>query len=253
MTPRMLAWGAFGAVAVLARWRFWPWPAPGEAPTLDLIAVYDPTLYWAFWLWGWAWSAAGVGVGGSFALSAWDVWGPRGGPVAVRGTLPKWPLSGREAEPAIVIGEQHHPVDPVEIERPTWLTVPAAGLFTGTAVFGATGSGKTAACMRPFVAQLFSWQAADPDKRASGLVLEVKGDFCHKYGSMIANIIPYGPIVFRKACYYNVIRRILAVFTGSLLCRYVPYCTIVYPSICDTQVGRTACANNPLRPPSWRE
>ena len=179
MTPRSLAWAAFGAVAVLARWRFWPWPAPGETPALDLVAVYDPALYWAFWLWGWAWPAAGVGVAGSFALSAWDVWGPRGSPAAVRGTLPKWPLSGREAEPAIVIGEQHHPVDPVEIERPTWLTVPAAGLFTGTAVFGATGSGKTAACMRPFVAQLFSWQAADPDKRASGLVLEVKGDFCH--------------------------------------------------------------------------
>ena len=158
MTPRALAWAAFGAVAVLARWRFWPWPAPGEAPALDLVAVYDPALYWAFWLWGWAWPAAGVGVAGSFALSAWDVWGPRGSPAAVRGTLPKWPLNGREAEPAIVIGEQHHPVDPVEVERPTWLTVPAAGLFTGTAIFGATGSGKTAACMRPFVAQLFSWQ-----------------------------------------------------------------------------------------------
>ena len=25
MTPRALAWAAFGAVAVLARWRFWPW------------------------------------------------------------------------------------------------------------------------------------------------------------------------------------------------------------------------------------
>ena len=77
--------------------------------------------------------------------------------------------------------------------------------------------------------------------------------FDNKYGSMIANIVPCGPIVFRKACYYNVIRRIRAVFTGSLLCRYVPYCTIVYPSICDTQVGYTACVNDPLRPPSWHE
>ena len=73
-----------------------------------------------------------------------------------------------------------------------------------------------------------------------------------KYGSMIATIVPCGPVVFRKACYYNVIRRIRAVFTGSLLCRYVPYCTIVYPSICDTQVGYTTCVNDPLRPPSWR-
>ena len=73
-----------------------------------------------------------------------------------------------------------------------------------------------------------------------------------KYGSMIATIVPCGPVIFRKACYYNVIRRIRAVFTGSLLCRYVPYCTMVYPSICDTQVGFTTCANDPLRPPSWR-
>ena len=73
-----------------------------------------------------------------------------------------------------------------------------------------------------------------------------------KYGSMIANIVPCGPIVFCKACCDNVIRRIRAVFTGSLLCRDVPYCTIVYSSICDTQVGLTTCANDPLRPPSWR-
>ena len=108
------------------------------------------------------------------------MWGPRGSPAAVRGALPRWPLTGQEPEPAVVVGEQHHAVSPVEVERPTWLTVPAAGLFTGTAIFGATGSGKTAACMRPFAAQLFGWQAHDPEKRASGLVLEVKGDFCHQ-------------------------------------------------------------------------
>ena len=82
---------------------------------------------------------------------------------------------------------------------------------------------------------------------------ETRRYFPLKYGSIIEQRVPCGPIVFRKACYYNVIRRIPAVFTGSLLCRFVPYCTIVYPSICDTQVGYTACANDPLRPPSWRE
>ena len=180
MRARWLAWAAFGSVAALARWRYRPWPEAGEVPALDLIAVYDPALYWAFWLWNWAWPAAAVGVAGSFALAVWDVWGPRSGGGAVRGRLPRWPLDGGEDEPAIVVGEQHHPVDPVEVERPQWLTVPAAGLFTGTVIFGATGSGKTAACMRPFAEQLFSWQAGDPDRRASGLVLEVKGDFCRQ-------------------------------------------------------------------------
>jgi len=197
MRSRWVAWAAFGAVASLARWRFWPWPAAGEAPALDLVAAYDPALYWAFWLWGHAWPAAAVGVIGSFALSVWDVWGPRGDPSAVRGRLPGWPLSGGEPEPAIVVGEQHHPVDPVEVERPTWLTVPAAGLFTGTAIFGATGSGKTAACMRPFVSQLFSWQAADPDKRASGLVLEVKGDFCRHVRDVL-EVEPHGAGVAQR-------------------------------------------------------
>ena len=46
------------------------------------------------------------------------------------------------------------------------------------AIFGAVGSGKTSACMNPFARQLFGWQAANPERRAAGLVLEVKGDFC---------------------------------------------------------------------------
>ena len=34
--------------------------------------------------------------------------------------------------------------------------------------------------MQPFRRQLFSWQAGDPERRAAGLVLEVKGDFCYQ-------------------------------------------------------------------------
>ncbi len=180
MTARSLALVAAGSVAVLARWHFQRWPEPGEVPALDLVAVYDPGLYWACRLWNWVWPAAAVAVAGSFLLSAWEVWGPQRRLGAIRSRLPEWPLGGREPEPAIVIGEQHHPVDPVEAENPSWLTLPALGLFTGTVIFGGTGSGKTAACMRPFAAQLFSWQSPDPDRRASGLVLEVKGDFCRQ-------------------------------------------------------------------------
>ena len=33
--------------------------------------------------------------------------------------------------------------------------------------------------MHPFAQQILSWQARDPQLRAAGLVLEVKGDFCH--------------------------------------------------------------------------
>ena len=78
-----------------------------------------------------------------------------------------------------MVGEFHHPTKPREIKRPSWLTLPERGLYTGVAIFGAVGTGKTSACMRPFARQLLSWQSADPQKRAAALVLEVKGDFCH--------------------------------------------------------------------------
>ena len=234
-----------GAFAWSARAR--PWPAPGANPLLDLVAAVDPLGHGAIRAWY-------LGLAGVMALTgAWRVWiqggGLRGGR---RGLLPPWP-SADPTGPRLVVGELHHPTAPREIERPGWLTIPERGLYTGIAIFGAVGTGKTSACMHPFARQLFSWNADNSTRRAAGLVLEVKGDFCYKYGSMIANIVPCSPVVFRKACYYNVIRRILAVFTGSLLCRYVPYCTIVYPSICDTQVGYTTCVNDRLRPPSWRE
>ena len=78
-----------------------------------------------------------------------------------------------------MIGELHHPVVPRESERPSWLVVPETGLYTGVLIVGAIGSGKTTACMYPFAQQLLSWQADRPGRRASALVLEVKGDFCH--------------------------------------------------------------------------
>ena len=40
-------------------------------------------------------------------------------------------------------------------------------------IVGAIGSGKTSACMYPFVQQLLSWQADRPERRASALILEV--------------------------------------------------------------------------------
>jgi TraM recognition site of TraD and TraG len=58
--------------------------------------------------------------------------------------------------------------------------IPERGLYTGIAIFGAIGSGKTTGCMYPFAEQLLGFQAQDKQKRIGGLVLEVKGDFCHK-------------------------------------------------------------------------
>ena len=79
----------------------------------------------------------------------------------------------------------HHPVEAREIFNPEWLTIPERGLYTGIAIFGAVGSGKTSACMHPFAKQLLGWQADNPEKRPAALMLEVKGDFCHDVRSIL--------------------------------------------------------------------
>ena len=60
--------------------------------------------------------------------------------------------------------------------------------YTGVAIFGAVGSGKTSACMHPFAPQLLSWHATNPERRAAALVLEVKGDFCYNIRRMLTEL-----------------------------------------------------------------
>ena len=52
-------------------------------------------------------------------------------------------------------------------------------------ILGAVGTGKTSACMYPYVDQLLRWKADDPARKLGGLVLEVKGDFCGQVRSML--------------------------------------------------------------------
>ena len=76
----------------------------------------------------------------------------------------------------------------IESQTPEWLTVPERGLYTGVAIFGAVGSGKTSACMHPFARQLLGWQAKNPERRPAALVLEVKGYFCHDIRLMLVEL-----------------------------------------------------------------
>ena len=156
-----------------------PFPGTGGDPVLDLIAYHDPGLHTVIRVWYYAAPAVAVVLAGSVCLSVWRVWlqprARRGG----RGTLPAWPASPEDDAPSLVIGELHHPVVPRESERPSWLVVPETGLYTGVLIVGAVGTGKTTACMYPFAQQLLSWQADRAGRRASALVLEVKGDFCY--------------------------------------------------------------------------
>ena len=163
-----------------------PFPALETVPLLDLLEYHNPTFYSAVVVWYYLSPLVAVMLAGSIALSVWKVWlEARKRDLIPFGALPAWPLSPEQPGPEIVIGEVHHPVEPREIFNPGWLTIPERGLYTGIAIFGAVGSGKTSACMHPFAKQLLSWQAGDPDKRAAALMLEVKGDFCHDIRSIL--------------------------------------------------------------------
>jgi len=241
---------AIGAVGAYALER--PFPGIGDNLYLDLIAQNDPGIHAAVRLWYYAAPGVAVILAGSLVLSVWRVWFQPLFRFRRRGRLPAWPASPNDDAPSLVIGETHHPTVPRESEQPSWLVVPEKGLYTGVLVVGAVGTGKTSGCMYPFAQQLLSWQSDDPRKRAGGLVLEVKGDFCHKYRSMIAHTVRCRPVMFYKPCVINAIRRIQSAFIGSLLCRVVQLDIMKYWSVTDTQVGNTTCKNDRLRPPSWR-
>ena len=76
-----------------------------------------------------------------------------------------------------MLGEQHQRTAPDPTPQPRWLTIPERGLYTGLMIVGAIGTGKTSACMYPYLEQLLAYRAADPARKLGGLVLEVKGDF----------------------------------------------------------------------------
>ena len=179
----MTRWFALAAAACgAAAWRwFAPWP--GDDPVLALVALRSPLtaacLQGGYAL---AWIATPYALARLAAAAAGrliDLCAPGREPQP----LPPWP--GSESL-QLTIGELHRRTLPGPSPQPRWLTVPRRGLHAGVAVFGAVGSGKTSSCMYPFAQQLLGWQAAAPDRRAGGLVLEVKGDFCHQVRRLLA-------------------------------------------------------------------
>ena len=100
--------------------------------------------------------------------------------------LPPYPEPECRPLPTIVLGESHHLTIPGRAAEPSWLTIPQRGLYTGLMVVGAVGTGKTSACMYPYVDQLLRWQSHDDRRKIGGLVMEVKGDFCQQVREMLA-------------------------------------------------------------------
>ncbi|MDQ2945540.1 MAG: hypothetical protein M3Y27_06290 [Acidobacteriota bacterium] len=51
-----------------------------------------------------------------------------------------------------------------------------------------SSSGKTSCCMYPFAEQVLGHAADNPERRATGVVLEVKGDFCYKVRDLLNHL-----------------------------------------------------------------
>ena len=177
-----------GGVSAACAWT-WPGAFPEADPVAVLVRYHTPNFYKAVVAWYYVAPGVAALLAGQFLISTSRIWFARMGvSLGLRSSLPPWPLSPTADGPAIVVGEVHHPVRAIESPAPEWLTIPERGLYTGVAIFGAVGSGKTSACMHPFARQLLGWQATNPERRPAALVLEVKGDFCHDIRRMLAEL-----------------------------------------------------------------
>ena len=101
------------------------------------------------------------------------------------GTLPEYPEPQYRQDLFLILGELHHQIEATPAAHPQWLSIPEKGLYTGIAALGAIGSGKTRGVILPAMHQLFGYKARDPEKKLSGIVLEVKGDLCRQVARIL--------------------------------------------------------------------
>jgi hypothetical protein len=166
-------------------WGLCAYPLSQDDVFLALVAVRRPDLHQAF-LYAYAvlWFSTPFFVA-SLVGSLVAIVAYRHAPRLTYRSLPAY--TEPEVRPALslVLGEVHHHTRLGRAPDPTWLTIPQRGLYTGVMVLGAVGTGKTSACMYPYVDQLVRWRSDDPAQKVGGLVMEVKGDFCRQVRSML--------------------------------------------------------------------
>lgn len=172
--------------ALLGSALFQRMPFPEEDHLLQLVSLEKPYLFY-----GIKWTYVTMlfttpYIGLSLLFSVAYIFANRERTCTTLGKLSPYPEVANRDKLFLVIGEVHYPRRPEPAEKPCWLAIPDRGLFTGLVVFGAVGSGKTSCCMVPFAEQVLAYRSEDHEKRVGGLVLEVKGDFCHRLQALLA-------------------------------------------------------------------
>ena len=155
-------------------------PFPSDNALLELIGLYRPDIYLGIEYAYITMLFTTPFIAFSCGFSLLYIFVVRQKAEVATASLPLYPDPRYRERLSLVIGELHLPRRCEPAPHPQWLLIPERGLYTGIAIFGAIGSGKTSGCMYPFANQVLAYRSDDPERRASGLVLEVKGDFCHK-------------------------------------------------------------------------
>jgi len=172
--------------ACVGTWGLRMHPVDHENLFLGLIAAKDPTVFHVLtYAYATMWFSTPF-FAASVVLSTLAIVAYKHAPSVRSRALPPYPSPERRSSPSVVLGEAHFLTTPGRAQSPEWLTIPQRGLYTGVAILGAVGTGKTSACMYPYVDQLLRWRAQDPKRKIGGLVMEVKGDFCGQVRTMLA-------------------------------------------------------------------
>ena len=176
---------AMAVAAVVGTWGVVTCPLPIDNAFLALIrlekpAVFDVLAYSYAVMW-----FTTPFIGSSVLTSVGAIVAYRYPASLRQRSLPPYPSPESRSAPMLVLGECHFQTSPGRAPAPTWLTIPQRGLYTGVMILGAVGTGKTSACMYPYVDQLVRWRAQDSERKVGGLVLEVKGDFCRQLRGML--------------------------------------------------------------------
>ena len=174
----------FACAAIVGTLGLKRYPFPDSNAILQMILFHKPFIFHAL-RWGWfvmLFTTPGLLFSGIFSLVFIFTSNKQR---AGKSELPPFPSLSPADRLSVVVGELHEPRRAVEVEHPSWLTIPDRGLFTGMAIFGAIGSGKTTCCMHPFAKQILEYRANDPHRRIGGVVMEVKGDFCFQIRKLL--------------------------------------------------------------------
>ena len=176
---------ALTLAAAAGLWGIQSYPVSRDDPFLGLIAEQAPRVYRVL-AYGYAtiWFITPY-FAASLLMSFFTIVAYRRAPTARIRPLPPYPHPEGRDKLSLVLGETHFHTLPGRAPSPEWLTIPQRGLYTGIMILGAVGTGKTSACMYPYVEQLLQWRGHDQERRVGGLILEVKGDFCGQVRSML--------------------------------------------------------------------